>query len=104
VCAVACSSTNNTEDASVDADAGCDPRDASVDDAPSSDSSATTDSGQIDLDSGSSNNPGHFICYVDLGGDARVSNCTGSLTCCDLKDECYDPAQEPNFCLRPYCQ
>ena len=99
---LACNNARDVEDASTDA--GCDPREASAADASAADSAAATDSGQIELDSGSSNSPGHFICYIDLGGDVLVSNCTGSLTCCDLKNECYDPTQEPTFCLRPYCQ
>jgi len=59
--------------------------------------------GTVDLDGGSPMPPGKWACDVDLGGPELVTNCTGTLICCELKQLCYDPAVEPAFCDRPYC-
>jgi len=103
---IAATHCSPTTAAPMDAESGldsgdCDPLDANIKDATGSQCSKD---GAIDLDCGTSAPSGHLTCYVDLGGDVLVSNCVNSLVCCDMKAQCYNPAQEPNFCLRPYCK
>lgn len=77
-------------------DAATAPKDATV--------IIVTDSGG-DLEGGLPPPVGRWACYVGLGGSEPHNNCTDlGMTCCELKDECYHPDSEPEFCLRPYCR
>lgn len=92
-------------DAGVDSgDAGseCDPREASSLPSGPGSGSGTSD-GKLD---GSANFPGmRTPCTMYAGeGAPPEPACSGAVICCELKDECFDPETEPDFCARPYCK
>jgi hypothetical protein len=89
--------------------ADCDPRPTSA--ASTGGSSSTTTGGvvtvvgaggSIDLDGGTDPPVGKLKCW-DRDSGTGFDCALYDLACCDKKDVCYDPAREPRFCDRPYC-
>jgi len=112
---LACSSSSEREDVTrtdagsdaASAEVQCDPRPVSP--APSG-SSGSSGSGSSDgsLDGGA-NFPGgpagRTPCTLNAGeGAPPEPACSGAVVCCELKDECFNPTTEPDFCDRPYCE
>ncbi len=92
----------------------CDPRPGSGEQ-PSASSSSSSSSGSqagigggtIDPDSGTPFPPDFRTpCVFSPGGADPRTNCTdtGDVICCEKKSVCYEPAREPTFCDRPYCE
>jgi hypothetical protein len=85
-----------SSDAAPEAD--CDPREVpeagTRNDGPGSTGSGSRTE-EIDLTDGGPGPSGRLSCSF---------GCMGALTCCELKQVCYDPGTEPEFCLRPYCE
>ena len=87
----------------------CDPRpgsDAGKSDAVSS-SGGTVGGGLIDVnlnpEGGTTFPDARWKCYdADSGAGFMCENF--GQQCCVKKDVCYDPATEPSFCDRPYCE
>jgi hypothetical protein len=61
------------------------------------------DGGNIDLDSGSGLPAGYLKCYDPNTGAGFMCEASGKV-CCEKKDNCWDPAKDPTFCDRPWCQ
>lgn len=107
------SGSSGGSSSSGDAAAACDPRPGSGSASSSGASSSSGSSsggivvggGEVDLDSGSPLPIGRTPCVFDVQGAPPRTNCTdtGRVICCEKKDVCYEPAKEPEFCDRPYC-
>ena len=59
-----------------------------------------------DLEGGEPPPIGRTVCGIVFEPDAEPYDpCPNyGKVCCLLKEECYDPPNEPDFCLRPYCK
>jgi hypothetical protein len=60
------------------------------------------DGGNIDLEGGSGPPAGYLKCYDPSTGAGFLCETYGKV-CCEKKDDCWDPAEDPTFCDRPWC-